>query len=432
MSENRPSPEPVILPGSPMWSAASAKPDNEVRYRGEAGTFFWILSRGALLQLVTLGFYRFWLATDIRRYLWSHTSVDGHAFEYTGRGRELLIGFLFALAILSPIYLGYFLLSIEAERMRAFASFPMFLFLVLFGQFAIFRARRYRMTRTIFRGVRFWMTGSGWNYAWRSFLWLMFVFATLGLAYPWRAAAIERFKMRHTFYGDLQGGFDARAWDFFKSGVLLWFICIMPLVCLLIPLGLMAWGFWGPDPRLAAVSVFIGPMLVIVMTIVSLVIIAAIWPFFRALEWRWWASGIHFGGLRLTCNLSGWSMLALYLKMFALASVVASIVGIGLAVAGVGLGAAAGIKFNMSAAGFGRLNEANQIAVAAWLGFSYIATLLAVGVVQRFFLQGELWRIVSESMIVHNLAATENVAARGEAVNALGEGFADSLDISGF
>ena len=29
--------------------------------------------------------------------------------EYTGRGKELLIGFLVALAILVPIYLGYFL-----------------------------------------------------------------------------------------------------------------------------------------------------------------------------------------------------------------------------------------------------------------------------------------------------------------------------------
>ena len=48
--------------------------------------------------------------------------------EYTGRGRELLIGFLIALAILVPIYLGYFLVGLEAERWQAFASFPLIAF----------------------------------------------------------------------------------------------------------------------------------------------------------------------------------------------------------------------------------------------------------------------------------------------------------------
>ena len=42
----------------------------------------------------------------MRRYLWSHTSVDGDAAEYTGTAKELFIGFLFALAILGPVYLS--------------------------------------------------------------------------------------------------------------------------------------------------------------------------------------------------------------------------------------------------------------------------------------------------------------------------------------
>jgi uncharacterized membrane protein YjgN (DUF898 family) len=54
---------------------------------------------------------------------------------------------------------------------RAFASVPLGLFFYLFAQFAIYRARRYRLTRTIWRGVRFWMTGSGVSYAWRAGLW---------------------------------------------------------------------------------------------------------------------------------------------------------------------------------------------------------------------------------------------------------------------
>ena len=90
-----------------------------------------------------------------------NTAVEGDAAEYTGTAKELLIGFLFALAILTPIYLVYFLIGLEAERLQAFASVPLGLFFYLFAQFAIYRARRYRLTRTVWRGVRFWMTGSG-------------------------------------------------------------------------------------------------------------------------------------------------------------------------------------------------------------------------------------------------------------------------------
>src|SRR6266849_9531866 len=96
-----------------------------VAFSGDRGEFRRLVTRGALLELITVGFYRFWLATDIRRHLWSHTAVDGDAAEYTGRGKELLIGFLFALAIVAPIYLAYFLISVEAERFTAFAGFPL-------------------------------------------------------------------------------------------------------------------------------------------------------------------------------------------------------------------------------------------------------------------------------------------------------------------
>src|SRR5712672_4403188 len=113
---------------------------NRVSFFDRRSDFRRLVFRGALLELVTVGFYRFWLATDIRRHLWSHTVVDGDAAEYTGRAKELLIGFLFALAILVPIYLAYFLISVEAERFTAFASFPLVIAFYAFGQFAIYRA----------------------------------------------------------------------------------------------------------------------------------------------------------------------------------------------------------------------------------------------------------------------------------------------------
>src|ERR1700733_5825659 len=151
----------------PPLPASSVKAD----FSGDRGDFFRLVRNGTGLELITVGFYRFWLATDIRRHLWSNTIIDGEAGESTGRAPEWLIGFLFALAILGPICLAYFLGGLEVERFKAFASIPLFLFFYLFGQFAIYRARRYRLTRTVWRGVRFWMDGSGWAYAGQALLW---------------------------------------------------------------------------------------------------------------------------------------------------------------------------------------------------------------------------------------------------------------------
>ena len=177
------------------------------RFTSNGRSFLWLVLRGGLLQLLTAGFYRFWFLTNIRRRLWSATSFDGDALEYTGRGRELLLGFLFAMAILAPLFLAYFVLGLEIERFKAFASLPLTLFLYLFGQYASYRARRYRLSRTVWRGVRFWMEKDAWKYAFLSTALFVRSVVTLWIANPWRVAALERFKMRRTRYGHIQARF---------------------------------------------------------------------------------------------------------------------------------------------------------------------------------------------------------------------------------
>jgi uncharacterized membrane protein YjgN (DUF898 family) len=294
----------VRLPGSALPPGAGSE---LVRFFARAPLFLRLIVRGALLQLVTFGFYRFWLTTDVRRHLWSHTSVAGDAFEYTGRGRELLLGFLLALAVLSPIYVGYFILGIELERVQSFASFPLFVLYFVLAQFAIYRARRYRLTRTIWRGVRFWMTCSGVNYAVRSSLWMLLVIITLGGAYPWRAAAIERYKMRHTRFGNLAGSFIATGGEFFRQAGWIWIVFFCPAIALVLA-SVATSDAVGPGTKTALVIVAVGFGL-------TIPVLPFLWPVFRAIEWRWWANGLRIGGVRVMSNLAGGAILPLYLKV---------------------------------------------------------------------------------------------------------------------
>ena len=75
-----------------------------VQFLGKEAAYWRLRIRGASLLVLTLGIYRFWFATDVRRYLWSNTEIGGETLEYTGLATELLGGFLLAIAIVGPLY----------------------------------------------------------------------------------------------------------------------------------------------------------------------------------------------------------------------------------------------------------------------------------------------------------------------------------------
>src|SRR5262245_37469135 len=213
-----------------------------VRFCGEAGRFWRLLARGAVLLMCTLGIYRFWLTTDIRRYLWSNTELAGESFEYTGTARELLLGFLIALAILVPLYVAFFLLALGLGETVSVIGLMV---LTLLGQYAVYRARRYRLTRTVYRGVRFHQTGSAWRYAVCALFWWTLIALTVGLAYPFAQSRLERFKMRNTFFGNLPGRFEGSASQLFLRGILLWVLLMVPLtVGAVASLGSIDWSYF--------------------------------------------------------------------------------------------------------------------------------------------------------------------------------------------
>lgn len=407
------------VPSSPPLPPPPLPPP-PLLFTGERRDFFRLVARGAALELVTVGFYRFWLATDIRRHLWSSTEVDGDAAEYTGRGKELLIGFLFALAIVVPVYLAYFIVGLEAERIKAFASIPLFVFFYLFGQFAIYRARRYRLTRTVWRGVRFWMDGSGWAYSARSGLWALLTIATLGLLLPWREAALERYKMRHCHYGDLQGSFEGRGFDFFKQGWWIWLTALSTLIVLfsIVPLA----KFYPAQIRTAqTVSGVTG----------LLVPIAA--PFFyaafKAVEWRWWISGIRFGRVRFETYLTSGALAGLYWKVIGWWLLISSCFGLyvfGCAALVAKIGQMPMTKLMVA----GSFRSSIPMIAATVVG--YLIFILSMNVVMRVYLLRDLWVRVARTVTVHEVEAATAVGARGDLANAIGEGLADGLDVVGF
>ena len=173
-------------------------------YDGRVGEVAGIAVTNGLLGLVTLGFYRFWGKTRLRRYLWGRVGFDGDAFEYSGTGKELFIGFLVAIAVLIPLgALGSVVeFAFPADPMVAAVSgIVQGLLIALLVQFAIYRARRYRLTRSQWRGIRGGQTGSAVTYAFVALGWYVLVAITLGLAYAAMRTALQRYRTENTWFG---------------------------------------------------------------------------------------------------------------------------------------------------------------------------------------------------------------------------------------
>ena len=194
-------------------------------YRGAAGAIFHVALVNTLLSLLTLGLYRFWARTRLRRYFWSHVELEGDPIEYTGTGRELFIGFLIVLAILVPLLFGLqYMATLFPEDAWAQSAIVLVqaLGLLFLIQVAVFRARRYRLGHTRWRGIRASQSGSAQAYAFLAFGYLLLTIATLGLAYPLFRVRTRRYLMENTYYGNQSFAFEAKAGPLLKIWLPVW------------------------------------------------------------------------------------------------------------------------------------------------------------------------------------------------------------------
>ena len=196
-----------------------------LEYDGTRSPITKIAVSNALLTLVTLGVYRFWGKTRVRRYLWSRVSFLGDRAEYTGTGGELLLGFIAAIVVLAllavvPIGIQW---TIGLDHPAYWAAEGAYAVVILFLVFvAEYRARRYRLSRTEWRGIRFTQDGSSVRYALLALGWVAVTILSLGTAYPVYRARLQRYRLAHTSFGDRRFEFEGRAVPLLKSWLLAW------------------------------------------------------------------------------------------------------------------------------------------------------------------------------------------------------------------
>ncbi len=228
-----PVPPPWIPPALPPEAESPA--DRHLTFHGSGGTLLGIHVVNVLFILLTLGVYYCWAKTRVRRYLFSETAFEGDRFAYHGTGKELLLGFLKAFVvfflpiIVASIVLDRLDVDVGIKSTAAWLINTLVLYFI-FTPVAMVGSRRYRLTRTSWRGIRFSFRGRAWRFIPIFVKGYFFSAVTFGLYYPFYLTRRQAFMVSNSYFGNERFGFDGRGWELFRSFVL----SILPTVATLV------------------------------------------------------------------------------------------------------------------------------------------------------------------------------------------------------
>lgn len=335
----------------------------------------------AILGLFTLGIYRFWGKTNMRRHLWSRVTLLGDRLEYTGTPIELLLGFLVAAVIMAALSAGFIGLQfLSATYNPLFDLLTIFYFFGFYFLifFAVYRARRYRLLRTQWRGIRFSQSGSATGYALRAMGLLFLTGITLGLTYPYMQTRLQSYRTNNTLFGNRQLVFDGKASKLFWKWVLALVLAI---------------------PTLG---------------------ISLLW--YSVTEFRYFTSRTRFGALSFASTLTTMKIFLIYLVF----AIVLGVIWTGL------FQVIGGVIGDMSS--FGQPGTANPFAnlptiTVVMLVVASLVLVSLLNALQFILLLHPMIRAVSETLLVKGTINLDDIKQSEAERGGHGEGLADVLDV---
>jgi len=417
--------DPNGIPAGPPDTEGKGRDAAWLRFDAEKGVLFGKLLKYGLLTILTLGIYRFWAKTHVRRYLWNSVSLAGDSFTYHGTPKELFIGFLIVVVILSPLLalFGFseFAYLYYGATTGVLMQAVYFVALFLLWSVAVYRMSRYRLTRTSWRGIRFGLDGSAWTYLGKAVLWNLATLFSLGLAFPWMRHTLNKYRLDNVRFGSLHTSYGGKPGELAYLAIGPAFLVYAPLIAVVllagpeILSGLQSFGELNDDGRITYVSLK-GLAVVLIPFVYITTLAGFIW--FRVREYRYMLSNTRLGGSALQAELSTGRVFK-HAVIAGIATVFAMFVVFGV-VFGIGIGAIALVQGGE----FGAI-------IAGFLTFALVFFgLIFSGAIWTVLFTLNVIRDICEGLTVENATALENAvqAMSGDAA-LTGEGLADALDV---
>ena len=293
-------------------------PGEEIRFSTtlRSRDFFVISLINGLLNIVTLTLYRFWGKTEVRRRIWRGVRVNDEAFEYTGRGMDLFLGFLIAVVVLGLPFLAIvFGIQFLQAQWLTLLIFPLYAVAFWLFGFGMFTAFRYLASRTTWRGVRFRLAGSASTYAWTYFGMLIGSSMTAGWIWPLAERTLTGQIWGSAYFGDRRFGWNVGRSErigIYGPFAVGWFgTLVLYLVAVFGFVGLMMASGMGEDirqaqpgdqPPLAFFFYIYGYMLAV------LPLFALVWAPYQSAKLRSFAEGISLDEARFQLDVGSMSL----------------------------------------------------------------------------------------------------------------------------
>lgn len=424
-----------------MDETAKEPGPDRFRFAPEPGEVGDLVLRAGALSALSFGAYRFWMKTRLRALIWGRTTLAGDPFEYDGTAGELLRGALIAVLALAVGLMGFNLalawagLALWDSWSPGLSAALSALALAPVVEFARFAARRYRLRRTRWRGLRFGMDGSALVHLRIWLFWSLVMAATLGLARPWLRVARERSMSRAMLYGDARFAFEGAARTIFRDWLAVWLAALVVFAALVLL-------------RRISFGVIIHGTPVNIMAFATPLVTAALawvlfrfWCRYRAAELALFMSARRVRGVRIRCDFTAAGLLRPARAVIGRAILVGALGAVllisfaslmlRLAVWAEGADPADfALSVDLSLLGrFETLPGRGVFLFAAWI--NYAATVLFF-----MWLMEAVWRPRVHAALMAASAATgletlADVAQRPEERAIAAEGFADALDVAG-
>lgn len=275
---------------------------------GGTGAMLRLALSNLLFNLLTFSLWRFWAKTRVRRLLWGGTVAWGDAAEYTGRGGELFLGFVVALvAVFMPLVLALGAAQAAAAGGNPAAELAVLAVqaLAVFLAFAgLYRARRYQLSRTMWRGIRAGQDGAAWQYGLMALAGALSAVLSLGWTWPWVEMTLARYRLNHTVLGQERFVCTARVRPVYGHFALLWLCAALVLGAL--PAAVVILVLGGLD----GVAAMDAPLLLAVglgMAAAAAVVLALPYAWYRAAVLRQLAAHTRFADVafRLEAGTGG-------------------------------------------------------------------------------------------------------------------------------
>jgi uncharacterized membrane protein YjgN (DUF898 family) len=261
------------------------------------------------------------------------------------------------------------------------------------------------------------------------------------LAYPFAQSRLERFKMRNTWLGNLQGRFEGSGLSLFVRGFFMWLVVAGPLIASLVAIGaaldiatlqeLSTFSdedsirrFGESHPALTSAS-----GLAIGALVWALLVGTLLYPAFQAMVFRWWTAGLRFGEMAASSTLRTGEVYSCYLRYIGWSIVFSTIGSIAVVIL---IAAIASVLWASGLLQNQWFSEAGEMITAISGVVLYVIFALAYAAIYQVKVKLGVWRAVANSTGLSNPAMLETISSVGAPASPVGEGLADALNVGGF